>query len=62
MTYLSVALENIASAKDLHKKDDYAGALKTLGKALKRIQELTALRKDAGLLDYSVLEAPLYYL
>jgi hypothetical protein len=37
MTYLSVALENIVQAKDLHKKDDYAGSLKTLGKALKRI-------------------------
>ncbi len=62
MTYLSSALDNIAQARDLHKKDDYPGALKALNKALKKVQELTSLRKEAGLLDYAVLEAPLYYL
>jgi hypothetical protein len=41
MTYLTGALENIAQAKTLHRSDDYVGALKTLGKALKRVQELS---------------------
>ncbi len=36
-------------------------ALKFLSKALRRVQELISLRKEANP-DYAVLEAPLFYL
>ena len=59
---MTIILSNIAQAKDMHRAEDYVGALKMLGKALKKVQELGAVRKDAGIKDYEVLEAPLYYL
>lgn len=60
-TYLNVALEHVAQAKDAHRRDDFTGALKSLQRAMKRMQELIALRKESNP-DYSVLEAPLFYL
>ena len=62
MTYMTSVLSNIAQAKDMYRADDYVGALKILTKALKKVQELGAVRKDAGIKDYEILEAPLYYL
>lgn len=56
-----MVLELVAQAKDAHRRDDYIVALKSLQKAIKRMQELIALRKEANP-DYSVLEAPLFYL
>lgn len=58
--YLNDALQKVSEARDLHRKDDYAGALKAVGKAIKKVSELVAIRKPKNP-DYAILEAPFYF-
>lgn len=59
--YITAALELLKQAKDLKKAEDYAGALKSVNKAVQRIGELISLRVEKGYNDYKVLEAPFLF-
>lgn len=59
-TYLGAAVTLVNEALELKRKDDFAGAMKAVSKALKRISELVTLRNEVNP-DYKVLEAPFIY-
>ena len=52
-------------AKEAQRKDDYSGAMSHMGKAVKRIEELVDLRKNAAdedqINEYSVIESGFLY-
>jgi hypothetical protein len=59
-TYLQGALGLVSQALELKRKDDYAGAMKQIAKAVKRVGELVTLRKAVNT-TYEILEAPFLY-
>jgi hypothetical protein len=62
MTYLTAVIEHMNQAKKHQREDDYVSSLKSLTKAIKQGSSLVALRKEAGLADYAIIEAPIYYM
>lgn len=59
-SYFENAINHVKNAKELQKKDDYAGAMKAISKAVKLIGELVTLRQPCNS-SYQVLEAPFLY-
>jgi hypothetical protein len=51
----------VSQAKELQKRDDYTGAMKHIRRAVKRIEELIKMKKEAGSLGYDVVKAGFLY-
>ena len=61
LSYLTTILQHVTLAKKHQREDDYESSLKFITKAVKQATSLVALRKETGLTDYAIIEAPLYY-
>jgi len=59
-SFLQAALEQVSTALELKRKEDFSGAMKAVSKAVRRVGELVTLRKQTSP-AYEVLEAPFLY-